>query len=552
MKTLPLLLITGMIVLASAGTANAETFCVGGVRCAGTAMDDLPSALLAAQATAAPDEILVGNTAAPLTGPFVYPAKVLDVSPLVIRGVGAGRPILTAAAGETVLSAVGVTLENIDIIAPPDGRGAALRDSTLEDVAVRGPGDTGILALDELELDGVEITGKPARGLEARGTVLAEGLRIDADEMGVLSQDDAHLRIVHSNIRAAGTGVVTRGVTSLASSVVQTTGANGVGVSGSGGGLDLDHVTVAGGGDAALELTSVDILGRANIQASVFAGYRRGIVRDTSQNNSPYPLAIRDSVWDSSHDVLGDDGSGPFTESGDAHVDPRLVGGADLRPRGSSAVVDRDTLTDGRYTDVAGVATVGSRADAGAFEYRRRAPSIDATTVPDAGDAGVPLGFSATASDPDGDHLQVTWAFDDRDVVSGAQATHAFATRGLHAVTLRVRDEAGLEATRSFTIAVGGDSAAPVLSDVSLSKRRATLRRASRVRLRFRLSEAARVRIVARGRDFTVSGDAGDNSVSLRRLKIRRSGRVAIAVRAVDAAGNRSLRRVVKLAVRAR
>jgi hypothetical protein len=297
-------------------------------------------------------------------------------------------------------------------------------------------------------------------------------------------------------------------------------------VSGSGGGLDLDHVTVAGGGDAALELTSVDILGRANIQASVFAGYRRGIVRDTSQNNSPYPLAIRDSVWDSSHDVLGDDGSGPFTESGDAHVDPRLVGGADLRPRGSSAVVDRDTLPDGR--------------------------DPDATTVPDAGDAGMPLAFSAIASDPDGDHLQVTWAFDDRDVASGAQATHAFATRGLHAVTLRVRDEAGLEATRSFSVAVGGDSAAPVLSDVRLSKRRATLRRASGVRLRFRLSEAARVRIVARGRDFTVSGDAGDNSVPLRRLKIRRSGRVAIAVRAVDAAGNRSLRRVVKLAVRAR
>jgi hypothetical protein len=120
-------------------------------------------------------------------------------------------------------------------------------------------------------------------------------------------------------------------------------------------------------------------------------------------------------------------------------------------------------------------------------------------------------------------------------------------------VTLRVRDEAGLEATRSFKVAVGGDETAPVLSDVTLSKRRAALRRVGRVQLRFHVSEAARVRIVARGRAVTVAADAGENAISLRRLKIRRAGRLAIAVRAVDAAGNRSSRRVVKLvAVRAR
>ena len=526
MKTLPLLLITGTIVLAGAGTANAETFCVGGVRCAGTPVPTLQAALLAAEASQGGDEIVVADTGEPLVGPFAYPTKAFVVEPVAIRGVG--QPVLTAAAGETVLDAAAVTIAGVDVLTPPGGTGLKLVKSTVRDVTVRGDG---------------------AVGLEARSQdVSAERLRVDGPDIGVFSQDFADLDITHSRISARRTGAGTRGLMTLRSSVVETTDADGVGVSGSGGGLDLDHVTVAGAGKAALELTSVDIAGRANIQSSVFAGYARGVVRDTSQNGTPYPLAIRDSVWDSGHDLP----EGPFTESGNAHIDPQLVGGGDLRLRGGSAAVDRDTLTDGRYTDVDGVATVGARADAGAFEYRRRAPSIDAASVPAAGATGAALAFAATASDPDGDRLQVTWSFDDNDVAAGAQATHAFVTPGLHALTLRVRDEAGLEATRSFSVAVAGDSTAPVLSGVRLSKRRATLPRAGGVRLRFRLSEAARVRIVARGRAFTVAGDAGENAVPLRRLKIRRSGRLAIAVRAVDAAGNRSLRRVVKLAVKPR
>jgi PKD domain len=531
MKTLPLLLITGTIVLAGAGTANAETFCVGGgFRCAGTAVPTLQAALLAAETAPGADEVVIGDKGEPFVGPFVYPTKAFQLEPVEIRGIG--NPVLTAAPGESVLTAVAAKIEGVDVLTPPGGTGLGLVDSTVRDVTVRGAGDVGVEATSE--------------------DVRAERLRVDGPDIGVLGQDFADLDISHSRITAARTGVATRGLTTLRSSVVGTTGANGVGVNGTGGGLDLDHVTVAGTGSAALKLTSVDIAGRANIQSSVFAGYDRGVLRDTSENGTPYPLAIRDSVWESSHDLLGDATSGPFKEAGNAHVDPQLVGGGDLRPRGSSAAIDRDTLTDGRYTDVDDVATVGARADAGAFEYRRRAPSIDAATVPGAGAVGAALAFSATASDPDGDRLQITWAFDDNDVAAGAQATHAFVAPGLHAVTLRVRDEAGLEATRSFRVAVGGDATAPVLSGVRLSKRRATLPRVGGVRLRFQLSEAARVRIVARGRAFKVAGEAGDNAVPLRRLKIRRAGRLAIAVRAVDAAGNRSLRRVVKLAVKPR
>jgi hypothetical protein len=524
-KILPLILV-GVAWLALAGTANADTFCVGGgIRCAGAPEPTLQAALLAAQANPGGDEIVIGDNGAPLVGPFAYPIKALAIEPVEIRGVG--RPVLTAGPGETVLDAAAVTLEGVDVLTPTGGTGLELSESTVRDVTVRGSGDAGLEAL--------------------RDDVTAERLRVDGPAIGVLSQDDADLDLSHSRITAARTGVATRGLTTLRSSVVGTTGPDGVGVNGSGGGLDLDHVTVAGSGSAALKLTSVDIAGRANVQSSVFAGYQRGVVRDTTQNGTPYPLAIRDSVWDSAHDLP----EGPFTESGNAHVDPRLVGGGDLRARGSSAAIDRDTLTDGRYTDVDGIATVGPRADAGAFEYRRRAPSIDATTVPAAGALDAALAFSATASDPDGDRLEITWAFDDGDIAGGAQAAHAFVTPGLHAVTLRVRDEAGLEAARSFRVAVGGDRTAPVLSGVKLSKKRAALKRVGDVRLRFQVSEAARVRIVTRGRAIAMAAGAGENAVRLRRLKIRHSGRLAIAVRAVDAAGNRSQRRVVSLAVRA-
>jgi hypothetical protein len=105
-------------------------------------------------------------------------------------------------------------------------------------------------------------------------------------------------------------------------------------------------------------------------------------------------------------------------------------------------------------------------------------------------------------------------------------------------------------ATRSFTVSVAGDRTAPVLSAVRLSKLRATIQRARGLRLRFRVSEAARVRIVARGRAITVAATPGAHSVALRGLKLRRPGRVRIAVTATDGAGNRSQPRTLKLRLR--
>lgn len=87
-----------------------------------------------------------------------------------------------------------------------------------------------------------------------------------------------------------------------------------------------------------------------------------------------------------------------------------------------------------------------------------------------------------------------------------------------------------------------GDRTRPRLSRVGVSRRR--FRRGARgVRLRFRLSERARVRVRAGRRTFTVRGRKGRNRVRLalrRRLRYLRPGRHRLRLRATDRAGNRS------------
>lgn len=553
MKTLPLLLIAGALCLATAPAASADTFCVHALNCRATPEPTLQDALDAAERTFGPDNVFVGDLAGPLVGPFTYPTGKIEVSNKVaIQAFEGAHPVLTAPVGSPVLTLSGGSLAGVDVRPEAASVAVELGAAQLRDVAVLGSGEIGIRALGNVTLDDVDIRGPLDQGLVADGGVDAKRLQVDGAKLGVLVQDDAPVRIDHSRVVARRSGLASRGLTAVTTSVLGTTEPGGKGVQGSGGGLSLDHVTVAGSGATGLEFTSVDIPGRANIASVALAGYAKGIVRDTSQNGTAYPIAIRDSVWDAAHDSLGDLTSGPFDESGNAHFAPALVDLArgDLRPRGTSAAIDRDTLTDGRYEDLAGVATVGPRADAGAFEYRRRAPRIDAADVPAAGGVDVPLAFTAASSDPDGDRLSVAWAFDDGDAAAGERVTHAFDSAGTHGVTLRVTDETGPTATRTFTVAVAGDRTAPVLSAVRLSKLRATIRRAGGVRLRFRVSEAARVRIVARGRAITVDATPGPHSVALRRLKLRRPGRQAIAVTATDGAGNVSQQRVVRLRLR--
>ena len=66
-----------------------------------------------------------------------------------------------------------------------------------------------------------------------------------------------------------------------------------------------------------------------------------------------------------------------------------------------------------------------------------------------------PLVFTSTSHDPDGTIASTTWEFSDSGrTKSGAVVTHAFGWPGLHTVTLRVRDDAGAEASVDIPVLV--------------------------------------------------------------------------------------------------
>ncbi len=463
--------------------------------------------------------------------------------------------MLTAAAGDTVLQLANGSLEGVDVRLPSAAAGTGIEAASaqLRDVRVSGPGDaggaTGIDALGNIALDGVTVSGTGTTGVTARDLAFdADDLRTDRVATGLDVGDNAQVHVTGARLRARDAAVSTRGTTFVTRSLLETTGANAVGVDTRGGGLTLDHDTVAGAGEAALDVHLVDLDGRANISAVALAGHARGIRRDTSETGGSYPIAIRDSVWDTSRDVRE---PGDFTESGNAHVAPALT--ADLHPRGSSAQVDRDSRSDGRYVDLDGIAALG-RADAGAFEYRRRAPSIDAADVPAAGIGGAALSFAVTASDADGVDLQAVWTFGDGAIGTGARTAHAYAAPGIYTVALRVSDEAGLTATRSFTVAVAStpapatvpappavtppapDRVVPKLTALKLTSAR------GKAKLRFVLTEPATVRIAVAHRAAIVRRFvAGAHALTL-----RAPGRAKLTITATDAAGNRSAPRSLK------
>ncbi len=77
---------------------------------------------------------------------------------------------------------------------------------------------------------------------------------------------------------------------------------------------------------------------------------------------------------------------------------------------------------------------------------------------PYVGNVGVPIQFSGSGTDPDGDGVTFNWNFDDGGAATGATPTHVYGTAGTFGVTLTVTDALGATAVSqtTATIAVGG------------------------------------------------------------------------------------------------
>ncbi len=107
--------------------------------------------------------------------------------------------------------------------------------------------------------------------------------------------------------------------------------------------------------------------------------------------------------------------------------------------------------------------------DTAAVSIENRPPSADAG--PDrSGNAGEPIAFNGTGSDPDGDKLTYRWNFGDGETANGANVSHTYVTGGDYTATLRVSDPEGLfdEDTAAVTVnrPPGADANGPYAGNV--------------------------------------------------------------------------------------
>jgi PKD domain-containing protein len=612
---------------AAAGTT--QIFCVNAVSCPDNPTSDklgLAGALSVARANGDPAEIYIGpkpdGTA--YVGPFEYAATTTTSNSLKIKGQG--RPVLTAPSpDQPVLAIRGIAhneVRGLDIDVPAGGDGLVLEDSDADHVRVRSAVDdlqthgivmSGLAFLTDTRVDLAAGTGVQLLG----GATEISSSRIEASTGVVGFQTDLRIdgsrvdgnRTAIQLVRGAGgqLSFLSDGLQVIDSELTTRT-------------ADSDALFLRDA-DALLTRTSVARLSTAPapestafdieaidrdpdvlIATTVVGGYAHVLDRSAFPGHSA-PLEVRDSEWARAGDVLGGTAAGTFVTSGLVDAPPRYVDRAahDLRLRGGDKAID--LLTDGpltfNETDMDGIAAVDGDGngslltDAGAHEYRRRAPVIDSFT------ATAPH-FAATASDPDGDSVELLWNFGDGAKAKGASIEHVYAP-GTYTGQFVARDEAGVQTKKAFTVTIAepekpapGDGAdpgstAPVPDPVvapsgdaasgdtapgatapggdapaggtapggtsggivapadrlapTILSARLKRRGARKAKLTISLSEAATVRIKIGRKTRTVALKAGR---STRRIKVGRR-RAKVKIVAIDAAGNRSAVRRLKL-----
>jgi PKD repeat protein len=88
------------------------------------------------------------------------------------------------------------------------------------------------------------------------------------------------------------------------------------------------------------------------------------------------------------------------------------------------------------------------------------APNVEAAADPTSGTAPLRVQFTAAATDPDGDHVLITWNFGDQTGGAGAAVAHTYTTPGVYNAVVTVRDQGGLTDTATVQVTVTGATGA--------------------------------------------------------------------------------------------
>jgi hypothetical protein len=144
---------------------------------------------------------------------------------------------------------------------------------------------------------------------------------------------------------------------------------------------------------------------------------------------------------------------------------------------------------------------------------------------------GVPAGFLARASDPDGDAVALAWTFDDGTTATGGRVDHAWTTAGTHTATVTATDATGLTAARSLTVAVVDAATGPAPGAVAIRRPGPSAAAAARATL-----AAAPLRL-ARDGTVAVRLDCAPGAPCAGRLALAHGGRRLVRTRYTIAAG---------------
>ena len=493
MRRLTPLLAVGCI-LCAAAPAQADDFCVSPAdSCtAANTFGTLQPALDAADNRAGDDRVLIGagTFTAPSSG-FAYSGA--QPGTVDIRGAGAGATILRPnpspsgttlrveyhGSGRSTVSGltIGVAGGTFGLFLPGNVDGRDLVVQTQDGQAAA----SGVALRNTARLidSRVDVSGTPA----------VTGGLLPADNTSVLDSklkavkgvtiDGGQVTVNRSTVTASDTGLIAQDAKIVADGVVVDMRSAGVGslaVGGSGFGshteVDARHLTVIGNGTGVngVMAWAVSAPATARVRDSIIRVGGRSLIREAGNNpgDPPATLEAADNDYRPDGGANVDTGNGTFSDLRRRTDDPRFLGDpqvGEFRLRFDSPLIDAGAPgTDGGATDAFGSPRVvdgdgdgGARRDLGAWEYQRDPPVVTAAVDPLTAPIGTPLGWSATASDPEGDPVTVGWSWDDGATASGATASHGFATPGRHTGTATVTDATG----RTASATAGADVTAP-------------------------------------------------------------------------------------------
>ncbi len=331
----------------------------------------------------------------------------------------------------------------------------------------------------------------------------------------------------------------------------------------------MSGVTIVGDGGAGLtgiETSATDTFpGPPTTTAAVTGAgvVLSGLTKDVAASGVNATVNLTQSLVDPAK--VAEAGGGDATlGAGTLSADPRFkdAAGGDYRLRFDSPAVDTGDPSVQTATDLGRLPrVVNGRADMGAFEFQRQAPSVAGPTGAVVVVPGQTFTFKAAGSDPDGQSLTYAWSFSDGSQATGASVDKAFAAVGGYTATVTVTNQIGLTATAQVPVTV---VALPVVDPPRTQRPKVTitklaLSRTGVLSVTLRCTQASCAGKVSAKRRTDRAAASKRYSLALNRTAtvkvtltraqkraLKRSGRLALTVTATTATGKATRTQTVK------